>query len=134
MILEDLRNLVSKERRRKERLKAARKLAVGMGVVAAAGVATGMLFAPKSGKETRKILKHKAVNTVETIRDTVRKKAEAAKDSASHTAQEVRDVIKDVHGKMEGVKKDIQDGCHEITQDIHDTAENVSKELSKSVK
>lgn len=43
MILRDLLELVSKEKRKKERVKAAQTLAVGIGVVAAAGVATGIL-------------------------------------------------------------------------------------------
>ena len=36
-----------KEKRKKERVKAAQKIAVGMGVVATVGVATGILIAPK---------------------------------------------------------------------------------------
>ena len=134
MILRDLLDLVSKEKRRQERVKAAQKFAVGMGVVAAVGVAIGIIFAPKSGKETRADLKQRAINTVETIKDTVQKKSEAVKDSTAHAAQEVSDVIKDVHGETERVKKDIKDGYHEITQDIHETAENISNEPNKPVK
>jgi len=39
------------------------------------GVAIGILFAPKSGKETREDLKNKTVNTVETIKDLAQKMA-----------------------------------------------------------
>jgi len=131
MILRDLLDLVSKEKRRQERVKTAQKFAIGMGAVAALGVATGIVFAPKSGKETRKDIKNVAVNTVEKIRDTVQKKAETVKDSAAHAAQEVSNVIKDVHGKTEGIKKDIADGGHEIILDIHKTAENISNGLNK---
>ena len=137
MFLRDSLDLVSREKRKNETVKAAQKSAVGMGFVAAvgmgvvaavgvslivaAGVATGILFAPKSGKETREDLKKKAVNTVETIKDKV----------SAHSAQEVVcNVIQNVHGKTEGVKKDIKDGFHEITQDIHKTAENISNELN----
>jgi len=134
MILRDLLYSVSKEKRKRERVKAAQKFAVGMGVVTAVGVATGILFAPKSGKETREDLKKKAVNTVGTIKEIVQKKLGTVKDSAAHAAQEVCNVIKDVHGKTEGVKNDVKDGCHEITQDIHKTAENISNELNKPVK
>lgn len=59
MFLEDSLDLVSKEKRKNESVKAAQKFAVGMGAVAAVatvGVATGILFAPKSGKETREDL------------------------------------------------------------------------------
>jgi RAB protein geranylgeranyltransferase component A len=72
----------------------------------------------KSGKEKREDLTKKAVNIVETVKDTVQKNAETVKDTAAHATQEVFNVIKDVHEKMESVKKDIQDD-HEIAQDIH---------------
>ncbi len=134
MSIRNLLDMVSKEQRKKEKEKAAQKFAVGMSVVAVAGVATGMLIAPKSGKETRENMKIKAVNAVETIKDTVHKKVETAKDSAAYAEQEIANIIKDIHGKTEDVKKDIKDGCHEITQDIHKTAENISNELNKSVK
>lgn len=129
MILNDLLDLVGKEKRKKERVKAAQRFAVGMGVVAAVSVTTGILFAPKSGKETREDFKKKAVNTVETIRNTVQKKAETVKDSAAHAAKVAYNVIKDVHEKTESVKKDIKDGYHEMTQDIDKTAEIISNEL-----
>lgn len=141
MILGDLLDLVNKEKRKKERVKAAQNFAVGMGTAAVVGVATGMLFAPKSGKEIRGDMKKKAVNTVETIKDTVQKKGEEVKDSAAHTlnygtdaVKEVGNVIKNMQGKTEGVKKDIKEGYHEITKDIHETVENISNELNKSVK
>ena len=129
MILNDLIDLVGKEKRKKEGVKAAQRFAVGMGVVAAVSVTTGILFAPKSGKETREDLKKKAVNTVETIKDTVQKKAETVKDSAAHAAKEAYNVLKDVYEKTESVKKDIKDGYHEMTQDIDKTAEIISNEL-----
>jgi len=129
MIFRDLLDLVSKEKRKRESAKAVKKFAVGMGIVATVGVATGILFAPKSGKEIRENMKNNAVNTVNTIKDTVQKKAETVKDSAAHAAQEIIDVIKDVQGKTEGVKKDFKSGYHVITQDVHKTAENISEEL-----
>lgn len=134
MIFRDLIDMVSKEKRMRERAEATKRFAVGMGVAAVVGVATGIFFAPKSGKEAREDFKKKAIDTVETIKDTVRKKIETAKDSANHAAQEVCNVIKDVHGKTEAVKKDVKDGYDEITHDIHKTAENISNELNKSVK
>lgn len=74
-------------------------------------------------------MKKKAVNALETIKDTVQKRVVKVKDSVDHAAQDARNVIKDVHGKTKGVKKDIQDGCHEITLDIHKTVKNISNGL-----
>ncbi len=112
MILKDLIELVSKERRRQESIKTAQKFAVGMGILTA-GVATGIIFAPKSGKATREDLKNIAATVVENIKDTVQMKAEAVKDCAAHAAHEAGNVTKDVQEKTEGVKKNIKDGHHE---------------------
>lgn len=131
MMIKDLIESAGKEKRKQERVKVIRKVVVGMSVVAVAGVATGILLAPKSGKETREDLKIKAVKTIQNIKSTVREKAEAVKDSVTHAEQEIGNVIKDVHEKTEVVKKDIKDGSHEIKQDIHKAAENISREHKK---
>jgi gas vesicle protein len=134
MILRDLQDLISRDKRKTESLKTAKTLVVGITIAAALGLAAGMLFALKSGKDTREDMKKRAVNTVENIKGTVYKKAETVHDSAAHAVQEVSNVIENLHGKTEDVKKDIRDGRHEITQDIHKTAENISKEFNKPVK
>ncbi len=131
MILKDLLDSVSKEKRKKERVKTVQNWAVGMGAAAAVGVATGILFAPKSGKETREDLKKKAGNTVEAIKDTFHKEAKTVKDFADHAAQKAGEIIKDVHGKTEGEIKDSKDGSHEIPQDIHKIGEEIPNELNK---
>ena len=94
MIMRDLLDLAGKEKRRKERVKAVQKCAIGMGIVVTVGVATGILFAPKSGKETRENMKNKAVNTVETIKDTVKNKAKAVKNKAE-TVKNKAETVKD---------------------------------------
>lgn len=134
MIIKELIGNIGKEKKRKERVKAAQKLAVVMGAAAAVGMATGLLLAPKSGKETREEFKKKAVNTIEDIKDTVQKKAEAVKDSTTHAAKDVRNFIKDVHGKKEGVEKDIKNGLHELKQDINETAEDIANEIKRPIR
>lgn len=133
MIMRDLLFLANNKKRKAERVNSVREFAVGMGIVAVAGVAIGILFAPKSGKEIRNGFKKKAVSAVETIKGTVQKKADMVNNSAAHIAQEVCAVIKDVNGKTQNIKKEVKDGYHEITQDIQKTAENISNELNKSV-
>lgn len=133
MIIKDFIGMVNKEKKKREQAEAAKKIAVGMGTVAAVGIATGILFATKLGKETRKDLKIITENTIGSIKKTAQKKADAVKDSAANVAWKVHNVIEDVNEKTEGVKKDIKDGRNEITQDIHKTVENISNELNKSV-
>ncbi len=80
------------------------KIAVGALFGAIAGFVTGVLVAPKSGKETREEIKNKAVTT----KDTVVENAEKAKDAAEKKAQEVKawgeDVVEDVSGKATDLK------------------------------
>ena len=114
MIIKDLIHLVYKEKRKKDRAKVVQNIAVGMGVVAVAGVATGILIAPKSGKELREDMKKKAINTVETLKEKV---------------EDVKDKMEDAKEKTEEVNKEIKDGYDEIKKDINETAKNISKKL-----
>jgi gas vesicle protein len=110
MIIRDIVDLVNKEKRKTERertLKCVAGCAVGMVAVAAAGVAVGMLFAPKSGKKMREDIKKKAADTVEAIRDKVHEKEEMVMDSVANAAKDVSNDVKDAHEKAKGVKKDM---------------------------
>jgi hypothetical protein len=60
MHMKNFWDMVTQDKRKQEKAKAAAQLAVGVGAIviaAAAGVATGILIAPKSGRETREDLK-----------------------------------------------------------------------------
>ena len=129
MIIKDFLDKANKEKRRKERIKAAQNIAVGLSVVATAGVATGILIAPESGKDTRENMKKKAISTVETIKDTLQKKADAIKDSADDAKFEVNEAVEEAKEKTESVKKDIKEGYDEITNDISKTAKNISSKI-----
>lgn len=86
-----------------------RKFAIGALIGAAAGVVAGVLTAPKSGKETRADLKHKAVELKEKAGD----KADEAKTKAGKTAEDVRVAAEDlkdrgshvVEGAIDGAKR-----------------------------
>ena len=87
MILNEVINQVKEVRR--SRAKALRRnrtknMVIGAGIGTAVGVAAGILFAPKSGKETRKIIADRTNETVINLRESV----EAAKDRISATAAE----------------------------------------------
>jgi gas vesicle protein len=131
MCLKDSTAVVSQEESKMERLNAAQRITGGMCVLAVVGVAIGILFAPKSGKETRKELKNRTVNTIETIKDLAQKKVGMVKCCASNVAQEVSNTIQDAKEKTEDINKDIEEGYQDIKQDIHRTAENISKDLNK---
>jgi ketopantoate reductase len=59
MVLKEMLDITGKQKKRKERTTAVQKIAIKASiatVAAAAGVATGILLAPKSGRETREDL------------------------------------------------------------------------------
>ena len=91
----------------------------GFLVGSAIGVATALLFAPRSGEETRAELRGKAVElrdrTSETVKDTV--------SQAKSKAYEVKDSVTDtVRAKAEGLK---QRGKHTINRKLDDVSEAV---------
>ena len=119
MILKDILNLVNKDKRKRERMKVAQKIAIDateLSVAAAAGPATGILFAPKSGKETREDLKTKAVDAVETIKDTVEKSIETMKDSAAQATKEV--LVKQIKLEQQKIIKTQQETIDKQQQNI----------------
>jgi gas vesicle protein len=93
MFFNDFLDMVNRKKRDEERAKTALKFAVGMGIAATIGLARGILFAPKSGKETREALKKKASETVEVIRNKVKTKAEVLKGTTRHAAQKLEAAI-----------------------------------------
>ncbi len=63
-------NLV--DRARKERRKeAAKQVAVGLSIGAAAGAVAGLLLAPKTGRETRKLLADRTSDTIERLKENI---------------------------------------------------------------
>ena len=93
------KKVVSKGRRKKEKVKTAQRFA------------------------------EKAVNTVESIKDTVMENAESLKDRAVYAVQETGNSIKNACEKAEGVKKDFKDGFHEASQDMKKMDIKISKDL-----
>jgi len=86
MILNELANQVKKVRssRAKDmRRNRTKNMVIGVGIGSALGVAAGILFAPKSGKESRQIIADKTSETVKNFKDNV--VATKAKISASAT-------------------------------------------------
>lgn len=125
MILKDLYDLVLKRKRKKNRVKAVKKIAVGMGAVS---IVIAMLFTTKWNIR-RKGMKMENSDAVQTIKNTVEKEAETLKKSAVHVDKEVGKVYKDISKIKENVKEDVKDGLHETKKEIHKTVKNISKEL-----
>lgn len=73
------------------------KVALGAAIAAVAGFVTGVLLAPKSGKETQKEVKEaanaakdKAVSEYKAVRNTVEAKASKAKKAVEQKSKQVK--------------------------------------------
>lgn len=99
------------------------KVALGAFFGAVAGLAAGLLSAPKSGKETRQDLKDAALKT----KDTVVVEAEKAKGVASQKAQEVRQ-------RAEEVVEDVTERAVDLRERTEQAIEGAKKGFSTDPK
>ena len=76
-------------------------ISVGFAVGLLIGVAMGILYAPRSGKETRGIIKDRA----EVTRDKAEKIVEEAKQKAETIIENAREKASEMRQKKEGAEK-----------------------------
>ncbi len=131
MFLENLLDLIRHEKRKQVRVETAQEFAIGMGIVATAGAALGIIYASKSEKGVLENMKKKISNISESIKETVQNGSKTVQDTAEHAAQKVCDAVDNADNKSEVVNKNMKRGIHEVSQDIHKTAEAISKGLNK---
>ena len=75
---------------------------IGFIVGVAAGVAIGIVYAPKSGLETREFLRKKFVSTGESVKEV----AEELSDKAREFTDEVGGMVREVAGNREKIYKE----------------------------
>ena len=132
MMLKDLLVYMDNEKRKKAN--AGPKAVLILSIVALAGIALGIVIAPKMKKETLKIWKIKAVNTMENIKDKAKYDTVKAKESLENAMQEVSDIVKDAQDKTNHVGKDIKGGYNEIKKEVLKTADDITDELHNPAK
>lgn len=110
MILNELANQVKRangSRARDIRRSRNTNLAIGAGIGAAVGITAGILFAPKSGKETRNMIAERTSETVENIKDN----ATAATARMSASASEKSAILREAgHNGVDAVKETLKKG------------------------
>lgn len=118
---------------RKDEKDMVKKFAIGAAVTAIAGYLVGILTAPKSGKETRADIKHKAEDTYSAAEKELKK---------LHT--ELNDVIEEVSDKIASFRnsKDVGDAldkgrdakqkAREVLSTLHD-GEASDKDLKRAI-
>lgn len=126
MNLKTLQDFIDRETIKKAEVQTARRFAIGISLLALAGLAAEIGFALKASRETRRGMKEKAVDTVGNIRNAVLKKKDAVRDSAEQVSEDVRGVMDKVQESTENVAEDLQKGAHTVIQDIHKAAKDSS--------
>jgi len=108
MILNNLANQAKQiriARTRTVRQNRTKNIALGAGIGTAIGVAAGILFAPKSGRETRQIITDRTCETIKNLKDniastknkvsaSVKEKAEKVRDTGQKAAEDVKENLK----------------------------------------
>ena len=89
MRLLDLINQRKERERRQKNIDNAKKLAAGSVV----GVIAGILLAPKSGKETRKDIADKAIETKDAAKNTIKESANTIKEVKEKISEDVKNKI-----------------------------------------
>jgi gas vesicle protein len=109
MILNELANQVKKVRssRAKDvRRNRTKNMVIGVGIGSVVGVSAGILFAPKSGKETRKIIADKTSESVRHFKDNVSDTKAKLASSAAEKGSRLREAgQKGVEAAKETLKK-----------------------------
>lgn len=111
-----------KEMERKRKKEAARKMGAGFTIGAIIGAAAGVLFAPKSGKETREELITKTKDTTENLKEAIKNTSlEDLKDKGEVMVTKIKDSLKETKGKKEIIIdrfEDLEEDEAEDTEDI----------------
>ena len=113
MILNELANQVKKVRSSRSKVlrrSRTKNMVIGVGIGSALGVAAGILFAPKSGKETRQIIAEKTSETVKNFKDNVSATKAKISASAAEKGSRLREAgQKGVEAVKETLKKSDED-------------------------
>ena len=98
-----------KRARREENLKTAKNVAVGTAIGTFIGAITGILFAPKSGKETREDIANKTKEVAGNIKEAVYEQMEVAKKIQGKVKDEIKKVYTDIKEKKKVLPEDLED-------------------------
>ena len=106
MSLKNLQDMMTKEKRKREMVKATQNFVAGMSAAFAMTAATGVLVAIKMKKGYRNTVVESKV--APSIKDNVQKKAESIRNSAVHHKKMAEHMIKDLRAKADEMKEDIK--------------------------
>lgn len=131
-----------KQMERAKKMETAKNVAVGTAIGTAIGAAAGLLFAPKSGKETREDIALKSKEVAGNLKTTVNEQLENTKEwtekiktEAKHTFEDFKDKKKTVSEEtMEiasDIVEDVGEGLASVGEILKETQEEIKEDLEK---
>ncbi|MBC7915705.1 MAG: YtxH domain-containing protein, partial [Pyrinomonadaceae bacterium] len=105
MNLKDVEELLNKKKMQKARIRGAQRTSAVVGLLTAAGIAGGLLFAPKSGKKTRRLLRSKCLKMMSAAKRIYRVKSAEVKVYEMNLKKEAISLLKDVTKKVDFLQK-----------------------------
>lgn len=113
MKLKDLLYLKRREREIEEKKTSAKRLVTGTAIGTVLGAVTGLLLAPKSGKETREDISEKTKETTDNVKKTMKDSVDAIRESEEQIRRDIKQKMEEQKYKnmfeVEINKKDRED-------------------------
>jgi len=102
MFFNELRGYFQRQKETERRKEACRNIATGVAIGTIIGLTAGILFAPKSGKETRQAIADKTVEI-----------SGQGKQIASEVIEKLKSKVSSIELSAHGVAEKLQKGIHE---------------------
>ena len=131
-----------KEKQRKLKIQAAKKILIGTAAGSVSGILGGLLFSPKSGKENREAIansskeltnniKEKTIELKETINDKVSDAKENVTDAKVKIKQKSTELKEVINNKVADAKDNVIDAKSKVSQYLNE--KKTSKAVFKKV-
>jgi gas vesicle protein len=124
----------NEEKKRKEKLAAAKKVGAGLAVGAAVGLAAGVLLTPKSGKEIREDIAEiasdvtiKGIKVIRNKKGQISELREMVKENITDRIKNVEASVEGADDKLEKVGEDLKEGHADVTEAFQDTKKRIRK-------
>lgn len=127
-IIEEKRKQMEKAKKRE----AAKNIAVGTAIGTAIGAAAGLLFAPKSGKETREDIAIKSKEVASAVKNSATEQIESTKEWSEKIKNDLKQNIKELKDRKKVKVEELADD--EIIEEDNEGMASVEEILNESNK
>ena len=131
MIFRDLMEHLNRQKEAERRKENCRNVCVGAAIGSLIGLTVGILFAPRSGKETRQVIAERTVDTAGHVKEVVSGYAEEIKQRAHEAGTTARHTIESAKESVHELIKRAQQGAEDGEEAADATREMMADELEE---